>query len=80
MTNKAPINGWSGSFTIKGKLKPDSMERLIEVCKSAPAAKAALTCLACGTAEGYHGHPSVQEAMVQIEDFKRAHVGCRKGR
>ena len=39
--------------------------------------KAALTCLECGTARDFEGSPGVKEAMIQIDEFRREHGGCK---
>lgn len=42
-------------------------------------AKAALTCLGCGTTGDFGGSPTTKEAMIQIAKFKRAHWACGEG-
>ena len=42
-------------------------------------AKAALTCLECGTACDFEGSPGIKEAMIQIDEFRREHGGCKDG-
>jgi hypothetical protein len=53
------------------------MDELRETLESAEAnAAAALTCLSCKTAKAFKGHPTLKEAMVQIDDFRSTHRDC----
>lgn len=49
-------------------------------CDISPNAKAALTCLGCGYAGDFEGDPTVKEAMIQIDQFKQAHLACKETR
>ena len=42
-------------------------------------AKVAMTCLECGTAIDFKGSPNIREAMIQIDEFRREHGGCKDG-
>lgn len=75
-----PPEGYSGTLTLTTTLdSAEALRALHAACENAPKAKAAMTCLSCGTAEDFHGHPSVKEAMVQINNFSHTHAECTKG-
>lgn len=64
--------------TARLKQVAASAQRVVDAGLTCP--RAGLTCLACGTARDFKGSPTVKEAMIQIEEFKRAHAKCKETR
>lgn len=74
-------SGYSGSLTVVAKDHDSAkLRRICEAARKAgKAPKAFLTCPRCETSEDFKGHPSIKEALIQIDEFRRAHSGCAKG-
>lgn len=54
--------------------------KLRYACDIVPPAKAALTCPDCGSAGDFEGRPTIEEAMIQIDQFKQEHLACKETR